>query len=204
MAAAAQSTPRATTAPTGTKDRILDATATLFMRYGYTGTGLKQIVADANAPFGSLYHHFPGGKQELGAAVIHRSGAMYGELVMSVFDAAPDVLTGVRDCFAGAAMVLEATDYADACPIETVALEVASSNEPLRMATSEVFESWIAAATTRFTAAGADAQTARELGIFFICQLEGAFVLARAARTTEALDVAAKWCATVVEAGCAG
>src|SRR3954469_19567674 len=101
-----------------TKIRILDATAELFMRYGYTGTGLKQIVADANAPFGSLYHHFPGGKQELGAAVIQRSGAMYGELVMSVFDAAPDILTGVRDCFEGAAMVLEATDYADACPIE--------------------------------------------------------------------------------------
>ena len=32
------------------------------MRYGYTGTGLKQIVAAANAPFGSLYHHFPGGQ----------------------------------------------------------------------------------------------------------------------------------------------
>src|SRR5215470_13031076 len=90
--------------PTGS--RILDATAALFMRYGYSGTGLKQIVADANAPFGSLYHHFPGGKQELGAEVIKRSGAMYGELVMSVFDAAPDVVTGVRDCFAGAAEVL--------------------------------------------------------------------------------------------------
>lgn len=50
------------TAPTqtgATKPRILDATAALFMRYGYTGTGLKQIVAAANAPFGSLYHHFP-------------------------------------------------------------------------------------------------------------------------------------------------
>jgi AcrR family transcriptional regulator len=48
--------------PGSTKARILDTTAELFMRYGYTGTGLKQIVADANAPFGSLYHHFPGGK----------------------------------------------------------------------------------------------------------------------------------------------
>src|SRR6478735_6260141 len=140
--------------PGPTKTRILDATAALFMKYGYTGTGLKQIVADANAPFGSVYHHFPGGKQELGVEVVLRAGAMYGELVMSVFDAAPDLLTGLHDCFAGAAAVLVATDYADACPIETVALEVASSNEPLRIATAEVFESWIAAATTRFRAAG--------------------------------------------------
>src|SRR6478609_5420542 len=150
------------------KQRILDATAALFMRYGYTGTGLKQIVADANAPFGSVYHHFPGGKQELGVEVVLRAGAMYGELVMSVFDAAPDLLTGVHDCFAGAAEVLRATDYADACPIETVALEVASSNEPLREATAVVFEGWTNDATARFRFAGIAADTARDLAVFFI------------------------------------
>jgi len=200
MTTTAESTP----APAGsTKERILDATAALFLRYGYTGTGLKQIVADANAPFGSLYHHFPGGKQELGAAVIHRSGALYGELVMSVFDAAPDILTGVRDCFAGAAMVLEATDYADACPIETVALEVASSNETLRIATAEVFESWILAATIRFHAAGIEEEAARALAISFINLLEGAFILCRASRTTEALEAAGATAAIVVEAALA-
>jgi len=189
-----------------TKSRILDATAELFMRYGYTGTGLKQIVADANAPFGSLYHHFPGGKQELGVEVIHRSGAMYLELVMGVVDAAPDPVSGVRDCFSGAAEVLRATDYADACPIETIALEVASSNEPLREATAQVFESWIVGASARFRAAGVDEQSARELAIMLITLLEGAFVLCRASRTTEALEAAGETAATVVEAalrGCA-
>jgi len=191
------------TEPAPTRTRILDATAALFMRYGYTGTGLKQIVADANAPFGSLYHHFPGGKQELGAEVLHRSGAMYGELVMSVFDAAPDIVRGVRDCFEGAAAVLVATDYADACPIETVALEVASSNEPLRIATAEVFESWIVAAGARFAAAGLSAAAARELAIAFINLLEGAFVLARASRTTEAVDVAGRSAVVLVESALA-
>lgn len=132
--------------------------------------------------------------------MIHRSGAMYGELVMSVFDAAPDIVTGVRDCFAGAAEVLRATDYADACPIETVALEVASTNERLREATAIVFESWTVAATARFHAAGIDADTARELAVFFIAQLEGAFVMCRSTRTTEALDVAGRCAAMVVEA----
>ena len=186
--------------PGTTKARILDTTAGLFRRYGYTGTGLKQIVADANAPFGSLYHHFPGGKQELGVEVIHRSGAMYLELVTGVFDAAPDIVTGVRDCFAGAAEVLRATDFADACPIETVALEVASTNEPLRAATAEVFESWIEGATTKFRAAGIDDATARALSISVIALLEGAFVLARASRTTEALDAAGTTAAAAVEA----
>ena len=170
-----------------TRDRILDTTAELFRRYGYTGTGLKQIVAQANAPFGSIYHFFQGGKQHLGEEVIRRSGRMYQELVEAVFDGAPDIVTGTSDVFTGAAAVLQETDYVDACPIETVALEVASTNEPLRRATAEVFESWIASATNRLAEAGIEQGRARELAIAIITSLEGAFVLSRAMRSPEAL-----------------
>jgi AcrR family transcriptional regulator len=174
----------------GTKDRILDTTAQLFRRYGYTGTGLKQIVAAANAPFGSLYHFFPGGKEQLGAAVIRRSGRMYFELFAAVVDPAPDLVTGVRDFFAGAAAVLRETDYADACPIATVALEVANSSEPLREATADVFESWIAGATERFAGAGIPHDRARALAVSLLSSLEGAFVLSRALRSTEPVEIA--------------
>jgi AcrR family transcriptional regulator len=173
-----------------TRDRILDTTAELFRRYGYTGTGMKQIVAEANAPFGSLYHFFPGGKEQLGEETIRRSGRMYGELFEAIVDPAPDPVTGIGDFFAGAAAVLRETDYADACPIATVALEVASTSEPLRRASADVFEGWIATACERLTAAGVDDRTARELAIAIIASLEGAFVLSRALKSTEPLEVA--------------
>ena len=176
--------------PTRTKDRILDVTADLFRQYGFTGTGMKQIVAAANAPFGSLYHYFPGGKEELGVAVIHRSGEMYFELFETVVEAAPDLVSGVRDFFAGAALVLRDTDYADACPIATVALEVASRSEPLRQATAEVFESWVTRAAARLADHGVPDDRAREVATLIISALEGAFILCRASRTPEALDVA--------------
>jgi AcrR family transcriptional regulator len=185
---------------TSTKDRILDTTAEMFRRYGYTGTGLKQIVQKANAPFGSLYHHFPGGKEELGAEVIRRSGRMYQDLVTAIFDASPTIDSSVDNVFSGAAAVLVATDYADACPIATVALEVASTNEPLRQATADVFEAWIAAATDSFTAHGIAAPKARELAIGMIAALEGAFVLARATRSTEPMDVAGAMASTALKA----
>jgi AcrR family transcriptional regulator len=175
---------------TNTKERILDVTAELFRRYGYTGTGLKQIVAGASAPFGSLYHFFPGGKEQLGGEVIRRSGQMYLELFETIFDAAPDAVTGVGDFFTGAAALLRATDYADACPIATVALEVASSSEPLRQATADVFESWIDGASSRLAGAGVDPAQARPLAVFLIAALEGAFVLSRAMRSTEPVEVA--------------
>ena len=71
---------------TSTRERILYATAELFRRRGYAGTGLKQIVAEANAPFGSLYHHFPAGKQQLAEEVIRVGGAFFQELVTAVYD----------------------------------------------------------------------------------------------------------------------
>jgi AcrR family transcriptional regulator len=177
---------------TSTRERILETTAELFRRRGYTGTGLKQIVAEANAPFGSIYHFFPGGKEQLGSEVIRTSGAMYGELFAVIMDGAPDLVTGVGDFFAAAAAMLVETDYADACPIATVALEVASTNEPLREATADVFEGWIGASTRRLVKAGLDQVTARELSLNFLAALEGAFVLSRALRTPEPVEVAGR------------
>jgi AcrR family transcriptional regulator len=189
---------------TSTKDRIMDASAELFRRQGYTGTGVKQIVAKANAPFGSLYHFFPGGKEQLGADVIRSSGAMYLKLIAAVFDPAPDVVTAVGNFFAGAAETLVETDYADACPIATVALEVASTSEPLRRATADVFESWIHAAAEHFEAAGMSGATARHVAICLLAALEGAFVLSRAMRSTEPLEIAGAGATAAVRAALVG
>jgi AcrR family transcriptional regulator len=183
-----------------TKDRIVTASAELFRRQGYNGTGVKQIVATANAPFASLYHFFPGGKEHLGTEVIRWSGQVYLGLIAAIFDPAPDVASAVSDFFHGAAEHLRETDYADACPIATVALEVASTNEPLRQATADVFESWISAAAERFERAGMTRGSARELALSALAALEGAFILSRATRTTEPVEVAGALMAEAVRA----
>src|SRR5437588_4409717 len=164
----------------GTRERIVESSAELFRRQGYAATGVKQIVTAAQAPFGSLYHFFPGGKEELGAEAVRVSGALYEQLVPAVFDPAPDILTGVRTFFSAAAEQLRETGYEDACPIATVALEVSSVSETMREACADVFESWIAAGAERFEQAGLAQAMARELTIGMLAALEGAFVLARA------------------------
>jgi AcrR family transcriptional regulator len=166
------------------------ASAELFKLQGFSGTGMKQIVDSAQAPFGSVYHFFPGGKDQLGDEVIRWSGRMYLELFYAIFDAAADPAAAVRDFFLGAAEVLRQTDWADACPIATIALEVANTNEPLRQATADVFQSWIDGATERYVGVGVDPGQARELVTNFICMLEGAFILCRAMRTTAPLESA--------------
>jgi AcrR family transcriptional regulator len=183
---------------TDTRERLVTAGVGLFQRQGLVGTGIKQILNEADAQFSSLYHHFPGGKDELATQVIRRSGADYQQHVEAAWDAAPDLVSGVRAVFEGAAAVLEATDYADACPIATVALEVASTNEPLRVATAEVFDAWVDAATARFTRAGLGKRS-RRLALNVVALLEGAFVLCRATRSTEAMLAAADTAASVVK-----
>jgi len=167
-----------------TRERIVGASSALFMERGYAGSGLKQIAQASGAPIGSLYHHFPGGKGELAAETLRASGRAYQSLVEAIFDAAPDLVTGVEWCFDGAAETLRTTDFADACPIATVALEVASSDESLREVTAEIFEGWLRALTARMAAGGINPEPARELATMLVASLEGGFLLCRAAKDT--------------------
>jgi AcrR family transcriptional regulator len=183
MTAAASDTP-------STRDRLLFASAELFRRQGYAATGLKQVTAQAQAPFGSLYHHFPEGKEQLGEEVLRRGGAFFLALYEQVADAADDVASGLSDFFNGAAATLEATDFADACPIATVAGETASTSERLRQAGADAFESWLRALGSRLEAEGVSAPRARELSLTTVMLLEGAFLLSRSLRSTAPMGVA--------------
>lgn len=186
--------------PSDTKERILDSSGELFRRQGYMGTGVKQIIEEAGAPFGSLYHFFPGGKTELGAETIRRSGALYGLLFVEYVGPEVDLVEGVRAFFAGAAETLVETDFADACPIATVALEVSSSNEELRAACADVFTAWVEGGVARFELAGIVAERARPLVIQMLAGLEGAFVLSRALRSTEPVLTTGEAAATAIAA----
>jgi len=182
----------------------VERSAELFRRQGFAATGVKQIVAEARAPFGSVYHFFPGGKEQLGAEVIRWSGGVYGQLIDAFFPPGADVVAATRSFFAAAAETLRETDYADACPIATVALEVSSTSEPMREACAEVFDGWADLTADRLVHAGLARKRARELAISMLASLEGAFVLSRALRSTEPLEVAGAACTASVRDAVSG
>lgn len=151
---------------------------------------MKQIVEDSGAPFGSIYHHFPGGKEELADETVRRGGEFFLALVEAYLAEHPDPATAIAEFFDGAAVTLERTGFADACPIATLALEVANTNERLRVTTAEVFDSWLAALSARLRAAGIDAGEADALATATLASLEGGFILCRAKRSTAPLAAA--------------
>lgn len=186
----------------GTRQRIVQASAELFRRHGYAGTGLKAIVAASDATYGSVYHFFPGGKEALGVVALQAAGETYRELVEAWFPGGVDVVAATEGFFEGAAAVVEMTDFADACPIATMALEIASTSEPMRQAAADAFESWLALLQVRFVESGMAAGRAREVAVELFCAIEGAFLLSRTIRTIEPIKIAGRACAATVAAAC--
>ncbi|OBF56569.1 TetR/AcrR family transcriptional regulator [Mycolicibacterium monacense] len=167
-----------------TRSRILDATAELYRRQGMPATGLKQISAAAQAPFGSIYHHFPGGKEAISVEVIRREGIRYATFVGAQL-AQIDPLDGIPELFEKAGRDLESQDYSEACSIETIALEVASTNERLRVEAAEVFQSWLGGLAAWFGQLDLTEAECRRLAMITLTALEGAFVLCRTLRSVE-------------------
>jgi AcrR family transcriptional regulator len=193
-------TPSTAATTGGSRDRLVATAAELLLRHGYAATGLKAVSGASGVSIGSLYHHFPGGKADLAAEALRTAGALYEAIVTAVIDAEPHVADGIRSSFPSAAAMLEATDFADACPVATVALEVASSDEPLRLVTAEVFEGWTAALAVRLAAAGLADADARRLSLAYLAALEGGFVLCRATRSSDAMTAVGAAVADQVDA----
>jgi AcrR family transcriptional regulator len=173
----------------GTRDRILAATAELYRRQGMAATGLKQISGAARAPFGSIYHHFPGGKEAITAEVIRAEGIRYAEFVGAQL-ADTDPATGIVELFASAGRLMESQDYCEACSIETIALEVASTNDALRREAANVFTAWLAGIAEWFGQLDLTEEQCRRLALVLLTALEGAFVLCRTLRSVEPMTAA--------------
>jgi AcrR family transcriptional regulator len=192
-----------TQAEVPTRDRIVYASAELFRRQGYAGTGLKQISTESGATLGSIYHFFPGGKEALADEVLRTGGRFFLALYETIAGAAPDLVSAVRDFFAGAGETLVATDFADACPIATVAGEIASTHEVLRVATADVFGSWLGALAEDAVESGVPADSARPLALSVLALLEGAFLLSRSLRSVEPMQAAGESAVALVRAALA-
>ncbi|WP_329486021.1 TetR/AcrR family transcriptional regulator [Kitasatospora sp. NBC_01246] len=171
-----------------TRARLIAGTRNLIEAQGYFGTGLNQIVAQSGAPRGSLYFHFPEGKDQLVAAALAQAGQEVEELLRTPVGRSPEATALVDRLVEVFIARLEESDYSKGCPVATVGLEVAGSNEPLRRVCAEVYASWQLVLTERLTAQGfgpAEAETASGQAL---AVLEGAVLLARVRRDRRPLE----------------
>jgi len=110
---------------------------------GYAATGIQQLAQVAQAPTGSIYHHFRGGKREVAAAALRESGAAYIQLLPLLLDRHGDLATAIEAAFEAAAEDMANTGWANMCPVVTVAGEIADTEPELRQVAAEVIASWV-------------------------------------------------------------
>jgi TetR/AcrR family transcriptional repressor of lmrAB and yxaGH operons len=172
-----------------TRARLTTTAAALLQRQGYHGTGLAQIVEESGAPRGSIYFHFPGGKEELAVAALRHVGQIWKQRIDAAIDGAPDLGAAIVAVCKLFAAELAASNWELGCPLATVALEASASSEPVRLTCAEHFASWEASIAARLVKSGVDHDAALRMAMFALATIEGALMLARVERSARPLDI---------------
>lgn len=162
---------------------MLETTARLLQHRGYYGTSLSDILGDSGAPRGSLYFHFPGGKDQLVFEATRASVEETTELLRDTLASAADAAEGVRRFFEAAARALEETDYTFGCPVAPVILDATGDLEELADICRRAFEEWVELLREAFAAAGVPEPRAHNLALLVQSALEGLLLIARAYRS---------------------
>lgn len=166
---------------------MVDTAVGLFQRHGYRATSWRTLVREAGTPWGSVQHHFPGGKVQLGVAAVARAAEIVEDAMRSTIGAAEDPVDGIRSWFSLSASLLEAGDYTQGCPVAPVVLEMAQESDALAEACADALARWVEVVADALRRAGLDDDRAVPLATTVVSGFEGALVLARARRSTEPL-----------------
>lgn len=174
-----------------TRDRLVFAAMKLFGEKGYLSTSVQDILREAGANAGSLYHFFPT-KQDLLVAVLdmYRLG-IEPMLLAPAWEGIDDPIEKVFALLAAYRGMLESTDCLYGCPIGSIALELHEPDPPVRELLSVNFDGWVSHVEACLVEAGdrlpADLDR-HGLAVFVLTTMEGGVMQSRTHRTLDAFD----------------
>jgi TetR/AcrR family transcriptional regulator, lmrAB and yxaGH operons repressor len=183
--------------PNDARQRMIDSTTILLAKHGLSGTSFSDVLAASGAPRGSLYHHFPGGKDQLVLAAV----GVAGDRAIAVLDRlegkpAVEVARAFLDLWRS---VLTVSDFGAGCAI--AAVTVASDSPEMLESAGTVFRGWRTRLAELFAEGGVPTGRSAALATTLIASSEGAVVLSRAERSFEPFElVAAEQLATIAAA----
>ncbi len=171
---------------TDTKARMVEGAARLLATHGLDGTSFSEVLELTGAPRGSVYHHFPEGKDQLVAAAIDLAGSRALAAVDSWAGRTPEQVTeAFLDLWRG---VLVRSELRAGCAV--LAVTVATDSPDLLGAAAHVFRSWRERLTV-LLAAGGHAHPAG-FAAMLVAASEGAVVLSRAEQSMEPFELVAE------------
>ncbi|UWQ54474.1 TetR/AcrR family transcriptional regulator [Leisingera caerulea] len=172
--------------PAPTRERLIRAAASLFREKGYAGTGLAELLAAAEAPKGSLYHHFPNGKSDLALAAATWASDQMLALIDAAFGPAPSFPAGAKTVCYKLAKLFDKQGRWSGCPVSAT-LFAGPENDAFRQHAADLFESWIAATARQAHRLGLPRAEARAAAENFYILLQGGWQLARVRRDSDVI-----------------
>lgn len=172
-------------ARTDTRQKMLATTVELLCERGAAGVTVDAVLARSEAPRGSVYYHFPGGRNEMLSESLVLAGDTISDLIE---EATTDGWLAAVDRFGRyCSELLVNSDYSAGCPVTSVAIGGSPGDQHLQPTVAEIFQRWHHALVAAISADGME-QRADRLATTAIAALEGAVILCRAQRSTDPLD----------------
>lgn len=171
----------------GVRDKMIAGAARLLAQRGLQATSFSTVLAETNAPRGSIYHHFPGGKEELVAAAI--AATQQHALSLIDRDTGAPAVEVTQSFLAAWRALLTYTDFETGCAL--VAVTVAGEGDALRQRTAEAFRAWQDKLARALQAGGLSADDAQSTATLLLAASEGAVVICRAEQDIRPFELVA-------------
>ena len=165
---------------------MIVSAALLLREKGLTGTSFGDVIEHSGAPRGSIYHHFPDGKEQL----VEEAVRYAGDYIAASIDRAArsgDPIAALREFTTTWRTVLAASDFRAGCPVVAVAVEAREDDSALTAAASDAFARWRTALARLLRDRGLTPARSRRLATTAVAAIEGAVVLCRASRDLQPL-----------------
>lgn len=169
-----------------TRDRLIQTSALLFRKKGYHGVGLAEILAATGLPKGSLYHHFPNGKQDLAIASAEWASAGMERIIRDAFESATSFQDGATTLCHKLAKFFDLSGGWDGCPVSNTLLD-GPENQEFRGKVAEMFDGWIDCAAQHGVRLGLPEANARDQAELLLLAIQGAWSMARAKQSSDML-----------------
>ena len=170
------------------RNRMIEGAATLLARKGFQAASFGEVVKLTRAPRGSIYHHFPEGKDEMIGEAVDLLGNKAFAPIEQYAGSSPDVVTAkVLEVWRA---YLEKSELQAGCAILAVTVTATSASVIARAA--EVFRSWRERIAALLKDGGLDGQEADEFAAMLVAGIEGATVLSRAEGSLATYDMVSK------------
>ncbi len=170
-----------------TKSIIIDTATTLFQHKGYKGVGLNEIIKECNITKGSLYHHFPNGKEELLIACLQSMDEAITTDIVEIFNRHSNTLDAIQGTIDKLVTNFEREGTVAGYTFSSLVSDMASLSEPVRNACSSLYEKIIGIVSNKLVADGFSQETANSIALTMTASIEGGILLCLTQKASDPL-----------------